>query len=142
MAAIARTILKKVELESYITRAYLDKSFNRSGLCAYCSRKVTCNLNSSYGLVYDCEDYDAGDEASDRIPETEKSGAVQRNRGSADMNQYPQPYYIYYPAEYQVQQWQGLIGTLMGVAMLVAMGAWALSQVKKAVKGEEVKYPL
>ncbi len=64
MAAIARTILRKVELESYITRAYLDKSFNRNGLCAYCSRKVTCKLNSSYGLVYDCEDYDAGDEAS------------------------------------------------------------------------------
>jgi len=64
MAAIARTILKKVELESYVTRASLDKSFNRNGLCAYCSRKVTCAFNSSYGLVYDCEDYDAGDEAT------------------------------------------------------------------------------
>jgi hypothetical protein len=30
----------------------------------------------------------------------------------------------------------------MGVAILVAMGAWALSLVKKAIKGEEVKYPL
>jgi hypothetical protein len=58
------------------------------------------------------------------------------------MNPYPPEYYVYSPLEYQVQQWQGLIGTLMGVAMLVAMGAWALSQVKKAVKGEEVKYPL
>ena len=58
------------------------------------------------------------------------------------MNQYPPEYYVYSPLEYQVQQWQGLIGTLMGVAMLVAMGAWALSQVKKAVKGEEDKYPL
>ena len=58
------------------------------------------------------------------------------------MNPYPPEYYAYTPLEYQVQQWQGLIGTLMGVAMLVAMGAWALSQVKKAVKGEEVKYPL
>ena len=58
------------------------------------------------------------------------------------MNQYPPEYYVYSPLDYQVQQWQGLIGTLMGVAMLVAMGAWALSQVKKAVKGEEVKYPL
>jgi hypothetical protein len=58
------------------------------------------------------------------------------------MNQYPQPYYVYYPADYQVQQWQGLIGTLMGVAMLVAMGAWAFSLARKALKGEEVKYPL
>ena len=58
------------------------------------------------------------------------------------MNPYLPEYYAYTPSEYQVQQWQGLIGTLMGVAMLVAMGAWALSQVKKAVKGEEVKYPL
>jgi len=58
------------------------------------------------------------------------------------MNQYPPEYYDYSPLDYRVQQWQGLIGTLMGVAMLVAMGAWALSQVKKAVKGEEVKYPL
>lgn len=64
MAVIARTILKKVELESYINRDFLDKSFNRSGLCAYCTRKVVCCLNSSCGLVFDCEDYDAGDESA------------------------------------------------------------------------------
>ena len=58
------------------------------------------------------------------------------------MNQYPPQYYIYYPLDYQVQQWQGLIGTLMGVAILVAMGAWAFSVARKALKGEEVKYPL
>ncbi len=57
------------------------------------------------------------------------------------MSQYPQEYY-YIPAEYQVAQWQGVLGTLMGVAMLVAMAAWAFSLVKKALKGEEVKYPL
>jgi hypothetical protein len=57
------------------------------------------------------------------------------------MNQYPQDYY-YTPAEYQAAQWQGLLGTLMGIVMLVAMAAWAFSQVKKAFKGEEVKYPL
>ena len=57
------------------------------------------------------------------------------------MNQYPQEYY-YSPAEYQAMQWQGILGTLMGVVMLVAMGAWAFSQVRKAFKGEEVKYPL
>jgi hypothetical protein len=59
------------------------------------------------------------------------------------MSQYPQEYdYTYSPAQYQEMQWQGLLGTLMGVAVLVAMGAWALSLVKKAIKGEEVKYPL
>jgi uncharacterized membrane protein len=57
------------------------------------------------------------------------------------MNQYPQDYY-YTPAEYQAVQWQGFLGTLMGIVMLVAMAAWAFSQVKKAFKGEEVKYPL
>ncbi len=64
MATNARIVLKKVELGSYIKRDFLDKSFNRSGLCAYCSRKVTCCINSSYGLVYDCDDYDAGDDSS------------------------------------------------------------------------------
>ena len=39
------------------------------------------------------------------------------------MNQYPQEYYTYYPAQYQAMQWQGILGTLMGVVMLVAMGA-------------------
>lgn len=58
------------------------------------------------------------------------------------MNEYPQPYYVYSPAQYQAMQWQGILGALMGVAMLVAMGAWAFSVVKKAVKGEEVKFPL
>lgn len=57
------------------------------------------------------------------------------------MNQYLQDYY-YTPAEYQAAQWQGFLGTLMGIVMLVAMAAWAFSQVKKAFKGEEVKYPL
>ena len=58
------------------------------------------------------------------------------------MNEYPQQYYVYSPAQYQAMQWQGILGTLMGVAILVAMGAWAFSLVKKAFKGEEVKYPL
>ncbi len=56
------------------------------------------------------------------------------------MSQYPQEYYS--PAQYQAMQWQGILGTLMGVVMLVAMGAWALSLVRKAFKGEEVKFPL
>lgn len=58
------------------------------------------------------------------------------------MSQYPEYYYTYSPLQYQIQQVQGVVGTLMGVAILVAMGAWAFSLVKKAAKGEEVKYPL
>ena len=58
------------------------------------------------------------------------------------MNEYPQQYCVYSPAQYQAMQWQGTVGTLMGVVMLIAMGAWALSLVKKAFKGEEVKFPL
>jgi len=55
------------------------------------------------------------------------------------MSQYPQEYS---PALYQVLQWQGVLGTLMGIAVLVAMAAWAFSLVRKAFKGEEVKFPL
>ncbi len=58
------------------------------------------------------------------------------------MNEYPQEYDPYYPYQYQAMQWQGIVGTLMGVVMLVAMGAWAFSLVKKSFKGEEVKFPL
>ncbi len=62
------------------------------------------------------------------------------------MSQYPEEYtgsqYAYYPTQYQVMQWQGILGTLMEVAILVAMGAWAFSLVRKAFKGEEVGFPL
>ncbi len=58
------------------------------------------------------------------------------------MNQYPQEYYTYYPAQYQAMQWQSIFTVLIGVAVLVAMGAWALSLVRKVFKGEEVKFPL
>ena len=60
------------------------------------------------------------------------------------MSLYPQPYYPteYQPAQYQVMQWQAIFEVLIGVAILVAMGAWALSLVKKFVKGEEVEFPL
>ena len=57
------------------------------------------------------------------------------------MSQYPEEYY-YSPAQYEVMQWQGILGTLMGIAILVAMAAWAFSLVRKAFKGEEVKVPL
>lgn len=64
MATKAQTVLKKVDLESYVKRDYLDKSFNRSGLCAYCTRRVSCSLSNDYGLVYDCDDYNPGDESA------------------------------------------------------------------------------
>ena len=63
------------------------------------------------------------------------------------MIQYPQQYdpppYIYYPATYYwSSQLQDLIPVVVGIAMMVAVGAWALSVVKKAFRGEEVKFPL
>ena len=57
------------------------------------------------------------------------------------MNQWPQQY-DYYPAQYQPAQWQSVFTVLMGVAILVALAAWAFSLVKKAFKGEEVEFPL
>ncbi len=50
------------------------------------------------------------------------------------MNEYPEDYPNYSPVSYQALQWQGILGTLMGVAVLVALGAWAFSLVKKAFK--------
>ena len=58
------------------------------------------------------------------------------------MNQYPQEYYYYQPAQYQPQFWQTAFSGLVGIAMLIAMGAWAFSLVRKAFKGEEVEFPL
>ena len=60
------------------------------------------------------------------------------------MSYMPQQYYSYsyYPAEYQPQFWQSAFTAIVGIAILVAMGAWAFSLVKKAVKGEEVEFPL
>lgn len=58
------------------------------------------------------------------------------------MSDYPQYYKTYYPVQYQDLQWQGILGALTGVAILVALAAWAFSLVRKAFKGEEVKFPL
>ena len=58
------------------------------------------------------------------------------------MSYLPQQYYQYYVAEYQPQFWQAAFSSLVGIAMLVAVGAWAFSLVRKAVKGEEVEFPL
>ena len=45
------------------------------------------------------------------------------------MNGYPQEYYGYYPSEYQPMFWQAAFTGLVGIAILVAMGAWSLSLV-------------
>jgi hypothetical protein len=58
------------------------------------------------------------------------------------MNGYYPQQYGYYPAEYQPMFWQAIFTGLIGIAILVAMGAWALSLVRKAIKGEEVEFPL
>ena len=58
------------------------------------------------------------------------------------MSPYSEEYYVYSPAQYKAMQVQGIMGTLMGVVMLIALGAWAFSLVKKSLKGEEVKFPL
>jgi len=58
------------------------------------------------------------------------------------MTQPVQEYYGYQPVHYQPLFWQTIFTGLIGIAILVAMGAWALSLVRKAVKGEEVEFPL
>lgn len=59
------------------------------------------------------------------------------------MDEYqPQQYYSYYPSQYEPMFWQSVFTGLVGIAILVAMGAWALSLVRKAIKGEEVEFPL
>ena len=59
------------------------------------------------------------------------------------MSQYPQQYQGYYdPAQYQPLFWTTVLEGLIGIAVAVAMGAWAFSLVKKAFQGEEVEFPL
>ena len=55
------------------------------------------------------------------------------------MSYLPQQYYNYYPYEYQPQFWQVIVGGVIDIVIMVALGAWALSLVKKALKGEEVE---
>jgi hypothetical protein len=55
------------------------------------------------------------------------------------MNYQPQQYYGYYTAEYQPQFWQAIVAGVIDIAIMVAIGAWALSLVKKAFRGEEVE---
>ena len=55
------------------------------------------------------------------------------------MTYIPQQYYVYYPADYQPQFWQAIVAGAIDIAIMVAIGAWALSLVKKAFRGEEVE---
>lgn len=55
------------------------------------------------------------------------------------MNYLPQQQYYYYPAEYQPQFWQAIVAGVIDIAIMIALGAWALSLVKKALRGEEVE---
>jgi hypothetical protein len=57
------------------------------------------------------------------------------------MNSYPQQYY-YSQADYWTSQFQAWLPVVVSIAVMVAVGAWALSLFKKAIKGEEVKFPL
>ena len=55
------------------------------------------------------------------------------------MRYLPQQYYYYNPAQYQPQFWQVLIAGAMDILILIALGAWVFSLMKKAFRGEEVK---
>jgi len=55
------------------------------------------------------------------------------------MSYLPQQYYYYSPAEYQTQFWQALVAGVIDIVIMIALGAWALSLVKKAFRGEEVE---
>ena len=55
------------------------------------------------------------------------------------MSYSPMQYYGYYPVGYQPQFWQVIVGGVIDIAIMIAFGAWALSLVKKALKGEEVE---
>ena len=46
-----------------------------------------------------------------------------------------------YPAQYQPMVWQAAFTVLLNLIILVALGAWALSLVKKALEGEVVERP-
>jgi hypothetical protein len=55
------------------------------------------------------------------------------------MSYQPQQYYGYYAYQYQPQVWEVIVGGVIDIVIMIALGAWALSLVKKAFKGEEVK---
>lgn len=63
----SRTVLKKVDIQSFIPRERLDRTFNHNGLCAYCSGRFSCALSSEESLIYDCDDYRAGEDEAPQL---------------------------------------------------------------------------
>ena len=57
------------------------------------------------------------------------------------MSYLPQQYYYYSLTEYQPQFWQAIVAGVIDIAIMIALGAWALSLAKKAFRGEEVELP-
>jgi hypothetical protein len=54
----------------------------------------------------------------------------------------PVPYQQYPAGAPQPLFWPELVAIAIDIMILVAIGSWAFSQAKKAIKGEEVKPPL
>jgi hypothetical protein len=53
------------------------------------------------------------------------------------VNQYPQQYYGYYPAQYQAQWVEFIMPVMMGLIMLVFVGG----MIRDLFMGKEVKLP-
>jgi len=58
------------------------------------------------------------------------------------VNGYYDEQYGYLPTQYQPMVWQTIVAVMIDLIILVALGAWALSMMRKAFKGEEVELPL
>jgi len=64
----AKIRLKQTEIESVIAHSLLSRSFNKTGLCAYCKRNTICTMSNESGLVFDCSDYEDGDTYRSAVP--------------------------------------------------------------------------
>jgi uncharacterized membrane protein len=53
----------------------------------------------------------------------------------------PVPYQQYPSGAPQPQFWPELVAIMIDIAILAVIFSWAFSQIKKAIKGEEVKLP-
>jgi len=53
----------------------------------------------------------------------------------------PIPYPEYPASALQPLFWQGLVDVMVDIVILVALASWALSQAKKAWRGEEIEKP-
>ena len=52
------------------------------------------------------------------------------------------PQYVAYPSyQFQPQVWQAIVAIAIDLIIIAALGAWALSLVRKSLKGEEVELP-